>query len=90
MSRYTVRVSTVPKSIFDDSFSYDEKLDSLEDAKVVCLDSLYDNPANALIEDNETGDIIHPSVKVKDTGEYINYIPIDNSDDVIITWEKVS
>lgn len=90
MSKYTVRVSTIAKSIFDDSFSYDVKLDSLEDAKAMCLDSLYDNPANALIEDNETGDIIYPSVKLKDTGEYINYIPVDNSDNVIITWEKVS
>lgn len=90
MSRYTVSVSTVPKSIFDDSFSYEEKLDSLEDAKTLCLDSLQGSPANALIKDNETGDIIYPSVKIKDTGEYINYIPIDNPDDVIITWEKVS
>lgn len=90
MSRYTVNVSTVAKSIFDESCSYDVNIDSLEDAKEICLDSLYDNPANALIEDNETGDIIYPSVKVKDTGEYINYIPIDNSDDVIITLEKIS
>lgn len=90
MSRYTVHVSTIAKSIFGESYSYDEKFDSLEDAKAMCLDSLYDNPANALIEDNETGDIIYPSIKVKDTGEYINYIPIDNKDDVIITWEKVS
>lgn len=90
MSRYTVHVNTVAKSVFDDCFSYDENLDSLEDAKAMCLDSLYDYPANALIEDNETGDIIYPSVKLKDTGEYINHIPVDNSDDVIITWEKVS
>lgn len=90
MSRYTVSVSTVPKSIFDDSFSYEEKLDSLEDAKAMCLDSLYDYPANALIEDNETGDIIYPTIKLKDTGKYINHIPVDNPEDVIITWEKVS
>lgn len=90
MSRYTVHLSTVPKSIFDDSLSYDVKLDSLEDAKAMCLDSLYDNPANTLIEDNETGDIIYHTVKLKDTGEYINHIPVDNSDNVIITWEKVS
>ncbi len=42
MSRYTVHVNTVAKSIFDDAFSYDEKLDSLEDAKAMCLNSLYD------------------------------------------------
>lgn len=90
MSRYTVRVSTVPKSVFDDSFYYDEKLDSLEDAKTLCLDSLQGSPANALIEDNETGDIIYPTIKLKDTGKYINHIPVDNPEDVIITWEKVS
>lgn len=90
MSDYCVHVSNPGRrnlSVFQDSLSYEEKVSSIEDAKEMCISAIK-RGADALIVNDDTGDIIYPVIRVKGTGEYIDFIPLDNSNDVTITWEK--